>query len=89
MTESIYVFASIIRIILTTLEILMLVRAVFSWFPMASDSALANFTHVLTEPVVIPVRAVLERFEIIQSIPIDIPFFIAFVLVVTINGMLV
>lgn len=89
MTDSIYVFASIIRIILTTLETLMLVRAVLSWFPMGNESALASFTHVVTEPVVIPVRAILERFDTVRSIPIDISFFVAFVLIVTINGMLV
>lgn len=58
----------------------MLIRAAISWLPLDEDSRFVEFIYVATEPVIAPVRALLSRFEGIENSPIDISFFITFML---------
>ena len=55
------------------LEIAMLVRAVMSWFPFG-EGRIGDFVYAVTEPFIVPVRALLERFEFVRNSPLDIPF---------------
>lgn len=80
MTGLAYVLINIVRVFLTAIEALMLIRAILSWLPVDEESTLANFVYMMTEPIVMPVRLVLERFDSIRTMPIDIPFFVAFLL---------
>ncbi len=80
MTGLTYVLISIVRIFLTAIEALMLIRAILSWLPVDEDSPIGYFVYMMTEPLVMPVRIVLERFDSIRSLPIDISFFVAFLL---------
>ena len=57
------------------LEIAMLVRAVMSWFPFG-EGRIGDFVYAVTEPFIVPVRALLERFEFVRNSPLDIPFFV-------------
>ncbi len=79
------VFSEFVRIfadgIVTMIQIAMLVRAVTSWFPGGDESVIGIVAYTVTEPVVIPVRKVLERFESVRNFPIDMSFFAAFMLV--------
>ena len=63
-------------------QLLMLVRAVMSWFPPADGRGgpIRNFIYGLTEIFVAPVRALLDRFEWARRSPIDISFLITFLL---------
>lgn len=80
MTGLAYVLINIVRVFLTAIEALMLIRAILSWLPVDEESTLANFVYMMTEPIVMPVRLVLERFDSIRNMPIDISFFVAFLL---------
>lgn len=66
--------------ILMLVQIALLVRAVMSWFPIG-DNILSDIAYSITEPIIIPVRRVLERFEAVRNFPIDIAFFVTFMLV--------
>lgn len=63
-------------------QLLMLVRAVMSWFPPADGRGgpIRNFIYALTEIFVMPVRALLDRFEWSRRSPIDISFLVTFLL---------
>ena len=65
-----------------TLEFLMLVRAILSWFPPASGrpGPVRAFVTTVTEFAIAPVRALLDRFEFTRRSPIDIPFLVTFLL---------
>ncbi len=80
MTGIIYIIAKTVDLILSLLQILMLIRAVISWLPIDEDSRFVEFIYAATEPVIAPVRALLSRFEGIENSPIDISFFITFML---------
>ena len=58
----------------------MFIRAILSWFPSSDDSKFSRFLYVLTEPVIYPVRALFDKLDIGTSLPIDVPFFVTFLL---------
>lgn len=66
--------------ILMVLQIAMLVRAIFSWFPGLDENIIGDVAYSITEPVIIPVRRFMERFEAVRNFPIDLSFFVTFML---------
>ena len=64
------------------LQLLMLVRAVMSWFPPSSGRGgpFRAFVTGVTEMVIAPVRALLDRFPSVRRSPIDIAFLVTFLL---------
>lgn len=65
--------ASLVRL----LEFLLFARAILSWFPQTHDSFISEFLYSATEPLIMPFRALLSRFEIIRMMPLDISFLCA------------
>ena len=76
----IYLLVSTVRLFLTVEEVLFLARAITSWLFMADEGMIPNFLYAVTEPLIIPARAILNRFESIRDFPIDIPFFVTVLL---------
>lgn len=56
-----YILRMTASVLLGALELLMLLRAVLSWFPIDEDSVFLRFLYAVTEPVVYPMRALLNR----------------------------
>ena len=73
--------------ILTILQIAMLIRAVMSWFPLG-ENTISNIVFAITEPVIIPVRSLLERFETVRNFPIDLSFFVTFIIISILSSVL-
>lgn len=80
MTGILYIIAKTVDLVLSALQLLMLIRAVVSWLPIDDDSPFVDFLYASTELVIAPVRTLLSRFEGIDGAPIDIAFFITFML---------
>jgi YggT family protein len=74
--------------ILYTLEIAMRLRAILSWFPISEDNPFVLFVTMLTEPIVAPIRALFERMDWFQNIPIDVSFFVAYLLLSVVSTVL-
>lgn len=66
---------------LNILSLLMTVRAIMSWLPISDGNGFMNFLILVTEPVVIPVRALFDRFGWFEGLPIDVSFFVAYMLI--------
>ncbi|MBQ2308770.1 MAG: YggT family protein [Clostridia bacterium] len=66
-------------IILSALQLAMFIRAIMSWFPTESNK-FENFLYVITEPLIIPIRKLFEKFNWFQGLPIDISFFVTYLL---------
>ncbi len=75
-----YLILSLIGII----QILMLIRAVVSWLPGADG--LYDILCAVTEPIIYPVRALCDAVGLSFNLPIDIPFFLTFILLSLIEG---
>lgn len=81
MNTLLYILQMTLSVLLGALEMLMLARAILSWFPMDGDNALIRFLHGMTEPVIYPVRVLMERLNLFQGLPIDMSFFFTFILI--------
>lgn len=88
MQQVIYVITTLVEYFLIALQLLMFARALLSWLPVGEDTPISNFLFAVTEPVVMPVRMVLERFQWVQNMPIDISFFVAMMLLILIQALL-
>ena len=80
MTAFIYVVTKLVSVFLGAEQLLMMFRAVLSWLPVDEDSNISNFHFAMTEPVIYPVRMLLDRFEGLDEFPIDLSFIISFML---------
>lgn len=69
---------SIAESVIRLLELLLVARAILSWFPQAHGSRLAEFLYVVTEPLILPFRNLLSRFDAIRMMPLDISFLCTF-----------
>lgn len=80
MFQLIYVITQTVSVLLSAVQLLMLIRAIMSWFPVDEDSAFLRFVYAMTEPIILPLRLLFERFGWFEGMPIDMPFFITFML---------
>lgn len=80
MYQVLYVVSTTVRVIIIVLELLMMARAILSWLPIDEDNPVLNFLYAVTEPVIMPVRSVLDYFGWFEGMPIDMSFFITFIL---------
>lgn len=50
-----------ITIFANILSTLIIIRCVISWFRMRRDGALVQLVHTLTDPIILPIRALLDK----------------------------
>lgn len=85
----IYIIRELVYLFISVLQFAMLARAVLSWIPMIDGDGkmgefldkLASFLYFLTEPIIIPFRKLFDKFDSLRSFPLDIPFFVAFLVI--------
>ena len=75
------IFSKCISLLLSAVSICMLVRMIMSFFPSLEGSRVGAFVAIVTEPFIIPVRAVLYRLNIGQDSPIDWAFSLTYILI--------
>lgn len=80
MTAAMYVLIQCLVIFMDILSLAMLVRAVLSWFTMGEQTTIGAFMYVVTEPVILPIRALCNRFGWFRGVPLDMPFLLTMVL---------
>ena len=69
---------------MSALQFVMFARALLSWIPSLNGSRLSEFLYELTEPFIRPVRNILERTQLGNSM-IDISFLVTFILVILVQ----
>ena len=92
MTAAVYVLVQCLVIFLDILSLAMLARAVLSWFTMGEQTRIGAFLYVVTEPLIMPIRNLCNRFGWFQGLPLDMPFLFTVVLLsfvgILLQGML-
>ena len=86
--QIVYVIIRIVYYLIVVMQVVMFARAIMSWLMPEEDNALVRFITIVTDPIIIPVRMILEKFEFVRSMPIDISFMVAFILLVIIQNIL-
>ena len=66
-------------VVLSVLQLAMLIRGIMSWFPTESNK-FENFLYMITEPLIMPVRLLFEKLNWFQGLPVDISFFVTYLL---------
>lgn len=88
MQEIFYILAKTVAIALEIASLGMLVRMILPFFVDPNESRLFAISFFVTEPFVIPVRAVMVRLNIGQDSPIDWAFSITYIIIWLIGGLL-
>ena len=76
MYEFVYVVKSVLLFFIEIVSIAMLIRALLSWFPMDENGKLTTFFYYITEPLIMPMRLIFDRFGWGRSSPMDLPFLV-------------
>ena len=76
MVEFVYVIKAVVLLFIEILSGAMLVRAILSWFPLDEENKLVAFFFYLTEPIIMPMRMLFDRFGWGRMSPIDLPFLV-------------
>ena len=86
LNEISYVVVNVAVILIWVLQAAMFLRAIMSWIPGLDENKFGDFLYAITEPVIIPVRALCDRKGWFQDFPLDIPFFITYILLAMISA---
>ena len=70
----VYTLVSLISIY----ELILCARAICSWVPYFQESRVYEFSFMLTEPVLRPIRDFLFRFDVFRRCPIDLSMLFLF-----------
>lgn len=80
MELAIYVMRQTLLLLIDAVQVALLVRAILSWFDPEHSSRLSNFLMLVTEPMILPVRALCQKKNWFQQTPLDVPFLITVLL---------
>ena len=81
MTYVYYMFRSIALSLISVLEILMLARAVMSWFPQVQGNRFHQAVTAFTEPF----RSLVNQIPALRGFPLDISFMLAYLALIVIE----
>ena len=88
MQAVLYVIARTVQLLLGFLETAMFLRAILPWIIADEENRLMVFLYAVTEPIILPIRALCSRIKALEESPLDIPFFITMLLLTLLNGLL-
>ena len=69
-----------VSLLLDVLQFMMFARAIVSWFPNLSETAFGEFLYTVTEWMILPVRAVFDKFGWNGNMIFDMPFMVTFLI---------
>ena len=81
------ILAGTVNALLMVLQFAMLLRAIMSLF-FDEGSSFAAFLVAITEPVIMPIRMLFDRMEWFKNSPLDVPFFVTYMLLAIISSLL-
>jgi uncharacterized protein YggT (Ycf19 family) len=81
-------FRQTVLVFLEVLGFAFFLRAILSWFDPMGEWRLSGFLYALTEPITVPIRALCERMNWFQGIPMDIPFTLTWLLLMLLQVLL-
>lgn len=75
--------------VLRIIEYAILARVIISWLPVPRDNQLIRLLYQITEPILAPIRGMIERSSMGRNMMIDFSPIIAFLLIGVIRNILV
>lgn len=88
MITFLYIFAKTVQIIISTVSIAMMIRAILPFFLDIEQSRVYALCYIISEPFIIPVRYVMVKLNIGQDSPIDWAFFATYLILWLLESLL-
>lgn len=85
MNIGVYLVLQSALLFVDVIDIALLARMLMGWIMMGEQNGITSFLYVITEPVIMPVRALCNRLGLFRGLPFDMPFFITSVLLMVIS----
>jgi YggT family protein len=70
-----------ISLVFTIIEFAVLARVIISWIPVQKENKLIAFLYLVTEPILAPIRGMIERSSFGKNMMFDISPIIALLLI--------
>jgi uncharacterized protein YggT (Ycf19 family) len=83
-----YIFKMTVCVILDAVLLAMFLRVLLSLFGADPNSGLYGLLCLVTEPFILPVRYLLESIEAVRTMPIDLSFFVTYLILNIVSGLL-
>ena len=83
-----YVIVQCILMFIYVVDIAMLARMIVNLLFFGEQTRIGSFLFVVTEPFIMPIRALCNRFGWFQGLPMDMPFFLTSVLMMLLTVIL-
>ena len=81
-----YILAKVVFVLISALKLFLFVRMIISWITPLESNALVSFVFFVTEPVLKPVRLIIDKIPALRDLPIDLSFLITYLLLSVIGG---
>jgi len=78
----IYIVVNLVVAILYAMQFFMFGRAIMSWISPDEDNKITQFLFIVTEPLVYPIRQLLNKLNLFSNLPIDMSFMFAMVILI-------
>lgn len=88
LTTVLYVICTAVQLLVYFLQTAMFLRALLSWFVMDEENFFLRLLWAVTEPAIMPVRALLARFGVGEDSPVDIGFFVTMLALMVVGAIL-
>lgn len=85
MTAAIYVLVHCLLLFVRVADFAMLGRMIVNILFMGEQTRIGSFLYVVTEPFILPIRALCNRFGWFQGLPMDMPFFLTAVILMLLS----
>lgn len=69
-----------IGILIEIINYLLLARVILSWIPIGTDNVIIRFIYQVTEPILAPIRKIVDRSAVGSNMMIDFSPLIAFLI---------
>jgi len=85
--QLLYIVVATVHSFISIMTLLLLVRAVLSFFA-SEESRILIFCCVVTEPIIYPVRLLLAHIPALEDLPIDISFMATYLILILVQSAL-
>jgi len=83
-----YLIYRALNIVITVIEIAIFARVIISWLPISRENRLIILLYQITEPILAPIRAIIQRSALGRNMMFDFSPIIAFLLIRLVRSLL-
>lgn len=83
------IIAWILFSLIEAYQMIMVVRAICSWIPPVRETKFFRFLCMLTEPLLRPIRELLNKLSWVRMIPLDFSFIVLYFLLSAVSSILI